>query len=126
MKRLSYLALALLLAGLLWGCSKETARGDIEIITDTSAQMMYDWFNGERHYTAELTESGTIAVEVRTDSGDLILEIREKGKEPIYSGNIASDFSFTVNAQPGTYQITAAGEQHAGSYSFDWSGKQRE
>ena len=119
--------LCLLLALLLLsGCGgkKRTAEGDIEITTDISAKMMYTWFSGEKHYTAQLTEPTSIAVEVKTNGGALTLEIGEKGKEPVYSGNLTSDFSFTVNAQPGTYQITAKGQDHAGSYSFDWSGKE--
>ena len=123
MKRFRYLALALALM-VLCGCTRKTVSGDIEMISDTSVKMMYSWFDGERHYTAQLTEPGTFAVEVQTGSGILTLEIREEGKEPIYSGNIDGCFSFAVNAQPGTYQITAAGKDHAGSYSFDWSGKQ--
>lgn len=124
-KRYGYWALALVLL-VLFGCSRKTASGDIEMISDTSVEMMYSWFDGERHYTAQLTEPGAIAVEVRTTGGTLTLEIREKGKEPIYSGNIDTDFSFVINAQPGTYQITAAGKDHAGSYSLDWSEKERE
>ena len=122
-RKLICLLLALLL---LSGCGgkKRTAEGDIEITTDTSAKMMYTWFGGEKHYTAQLTEPTAIAVEVKTNGGALTLEIREQGKEPIYSGNLSSDFSFTVNAQPGTYQITAKGQDHTGSYSFDWSGKE--
>lgn len=114
----------LLLLLMLSGCAgaKRSTQGDIEVINAASAKMIYTRFDGERHYTAELAQPTAIAVEVKTDSGTLTLEIGEKGEQPIYSGNISSDFSFTVNAQPGTYQITAAGENHAGSYSFDWSG----
>ena len=122
-RKLICLLLALLL---LSGCGgkKRTAEGDIEITTDTSAKMMYTWFSGEKHYPAQLKEPTAIAVEVKTNGGALTLEIREQGKEPIYSGNLTSDFSFTVNAQPGTYQITVGGQDHTGSYSFDWSGKE--
>ena len=121
-KMLCLLLALLLLSGC--GGKKRTAEGDIEITTDTSAKMMYTWFGGEKHYTAQLKELTAIAVEVKTNGGTLTLEIREQGKEPIYSGNLFSDFSFTVNVQPGTYQITAKGQDHAGSYSFDWSGKE--
>lgn len=120
-KMLCLLLALLLLSGC--GGKKRTAEGDIEITTDTSAKMMYTWFGGEKHYTAQLTEPTSIAVEVKTNGGALTLEIGEKGKEPIYSGNLTSDFSFTVNAQPGTYEIAVMGQDHSGSYSFDWSGK---
>ena len=123
MKRFRYLALVLILL-VLCGCAGKTASGDIEVISDTSVKMMYSRFQGDRHYTAQLTQPGTFAVEVQTGSGTLTLEIREEGKEPIYSGNIDGCFSFTVNAQPGTYQITAAGKDHAGSFSLDWSKKE--
>ncbi|MGM9605719.1 MAG: hypothetical protein ACI3XG_11730 [Faecousia sp.] len=118
------IACPLLLLLMLSGCAGagRSAEGNIEVINATSAKMTCTRFDGERHYTAELTRPTAIAVEVKTDGGTLTLEIREQGQESIYSGNITSDFSFTVNAQPGTYQITAAGENHTGSYSFDWSG----
>ena len=123
MKRFRYMALALVLM-VLCGCTGKTVSGDIEVISDTSVKMTYSRFRGDRHYTAQLTEPGTFAVEVQTGSGTLTLEIREAEKEPIYSGNIDGCFSFVVNAQPGTYQITAAGKDHAGSFSLDWGGKQ--
>ena len=125
MKRFRCLALALALM-VLCGCAGKTVSGDIEMISDASVKMMYGWFDGARHYTAQLTEPGTFAVEVQTSSGTLTLEIQEEGKEPIYSGNIDGCFSFAVNAQPGTYQITAAGKDHAGSFSLDWGGKQED
>lgn len=110
----------------LTGCGgrKRTAEGDIEILNDTSATMRYTRFWGQKQYTATLAEPTAIRVEVKTESGTLKLEIGTQGEAPIYQGSLSEDMSFTVNAPPGTYQITVTGQEHVGSYRFDWSGKQ--
>ena len=122
-KRMLPVVLVLLV---LTGCGgrKRTAEGDIEIINDTSVTMRYTRFWGQKQYTVTLTEPAAIRVEVKTGAGTLKLEIGTRGEAPIYQGNLSEDMTFTVNAPPDTYQITVTGQEHAGSYRFDWSGKE--
>lgn len=116
-RRIVFLALAVLM--LLSGCGKRDR--DVERwSTDSSAGMTYALYNGTESYTVRLPQSGAIAVEVTTQAGTLHLEIAQPGQEPVYTGNLTESDGFTVNVRPGTYAVTARGEDHAGGFRLSW------
>lgn len=116
--------LGVLLIGLI-GCSRLGTRLDanVEWEQDGSIGMTYTMFDGRKDYTVTLEEPSAFGVEVHSDGGVLKLEIIPTGEEPIYSGHLTEDFSFTVNAQPGEYTVRLTGDHHAGRFELKWGNK---
>ena len=104
----------------LLGCST-TANyyvGAISSRTPTSISSRYTKFVGDDSIDIKV-EGTTIKVEITTKSGILDVEI-SNGTENPYEGHINEDMAFTVNVTPGNYKISLHGNEHSGSYKFDW------
>ena len=117
-----------------------------ENTSKTQRGASYKSFGGNKFYAVDFTEATDISVVVATASGDLIAEVylKETPDAPIYSVSIKTDESGAKTAKvtkggevseitltenytdtvkipaKGNYVIHLNGQNHAGSFSFDW------
>lgn len=120
--------LCLCLLFCLVGCGKISVQGESVINgkkrqTSSSFSSSYDSFKGVREYHIKVNEDETLQVkiDIKTTSGKLKIVIALGDNDPIYTGTISEDVSFTVNLkQAGNYTVKIETNKHEGSYSFNW------
>lgn len=79
----------------------------------------YETFNGTDAQLLHLESGDQVAIKIVVDAGEVDVEVRKDNEEPIYSGTLTSDLSFTLGInKSGNYKCTVTGRKAKGSVSF--------
>jgi len=102
-------------------CSSEMLKNEKLNDTDTSMEMSYDKFSGERSKTVTLKSNTEIKVDIVTNDGDIALSIVDESGNKAYIGNALKTSSFSVTVDKDTdYTIKVVAKSHEGSYKIAW------
>jgi len=102
-------------------CSSETLKNEKLNDTDTSMEMSYDKFSGERSKTVTLKANTEINVDIVTNTGEIALSIVDEEGNKAYTGNVLKTGSFSVTVDKDTdYTIKVVTKSHEGSYKIAW------
>lgn len=120
-KFFSFLLIIMVFVFSFTGCSNETLKNEKLNDTDTSMEMSYEKFSGERSKTVTLKANTEIKVEIVTNTGEIALSIVDEAGNKAYTGNTLKTGSFIVTVDKDTdYTIKIVTKSHEGSYKIAW------
>jgi len=91
--------------------------------TQTSMQMSYEKFSGNKNRVISIKEGEAceVTVDIASESGKLDLSIEDEDGNSYYRGTELPTSSFTVYLdKAGKYIIRVEGDVHTGSYNISW------
>lgn len=121
-----WMAMALLLAGLLAACGQSTIEiGMLENHLPGRWEASYTTFSGAKidRIRAEAGETLVLEYEVQVDKGDLSLRVDQPGGEPLWNLTVREDAQNTVQLpieEAGTYSLIIEGDNTGGSFTLSW------
>lgn len=117
MKRLGVISLTLLIALLLFGCTKQFSGNMVS--SRNKVSMTYRILEGDKSQLFDLEEGDVLDFDVVSESGKVDIVLQKDDEEAIYSGiNIPTcSFKVTIN-EKGKYKCVITGHKAKGSINI--------
>ncbi len=92
--------------------------GSVDNMSDRKINHVYSSFNGDRTYTADIKAGSTLKMEITTKSGSLAVTVTQDSGE-LFRTEEAGSFSVPIE-KDGKVSIALKAVSHEGSYLFTW------
>lgn len=125
-KTVLFLALSLLLAGLLAGCQVDTIEiGMVETHLPHDWRASYATFTGTKRdaFEAEAGQTLRLAYDVTVERGTLTLEVQNPDDEVVWDVSLQEGDSAAVDVpleRDGRYHLVVRGDDTGGSWNLSW------